>query len=198
MRGEKRAIAPAPQVIAVGESAREDDAVHALEVVVLVPEVDRRLAEDVRAGVVTRRRRSWIRGRRRLRISRPPPQSSRICQVYFSMIRLARTLSGDLGDEASRPRPGRRPAEVDLEDLALADVLDGLVAERVEGVRRTVWPCGSRTLSLNETRILTFMAEHPFEDVVDFFQVGTEAKQASISAGVRRLRRSPDRPGRGP
>ena len=36
--GEKRAIAPGPQVVAVGEPARDDDGVHALQVPVAMPE----------------------------------------------------------------------------------------------------------------------------------------------------------------
>ena len=38
MTGEKRAIAPDAQVVAVGEAAGDDDRVDALEVVVAVPE----------------------------------------------------------------------------------------------------------------------------------------------------------------
>ena len=44
---------PGPQVVAVGKTSGEDDAVHAPEVVVLVPEEDRRLAEDLLQGVIS-------------------------------------------------------------------------------------------------------------------------------------------------
>ena len=60
MTGAKRAIAPAAQVVAVGEAARQDDRVDALEVVVAVPQRDRLAAGDaygaLRVDVVERAR----------------------------------------------------------------------------------------------------------------------------------------------
>src|SRR4030042_1604289 len=42
----------------------------------------------------------------------------------------------------------------------------------------TVCPCGSRTLSLNDTRILSFIAENPFENVVDPIEVRGQGEAA--------------------
>ena len=57
------------------------------------------------------------------------------------MIGLARTLSGDLGDELLGLGPVDA-GQVDLEDLALPDVLDGVVAEGVQGVAARSGPGG--------------------------------------------------------
>ena len=118
MRGEKRAMAPRPQVVAVGKTARKDHAVRALEVAVLVPEHEGRPLITVAPGVKSvgiaigpgELTTTELHGR----------DLSDLEPVEFSMIGLARTrwaISGTgLGlwpghspGRARRPCPGGRP-----------------------------------------------------------------------------------------
>jgi hypothetical protein len=63
MIGLNRAIAPGPEIIAVTESAWKHDHIRALQIAVLMPEVDTLFAEHINDGDAWCRSRSWIRGR---------------------------------------------------------------------------------------------------------------------------------------
>ena len=50
-KGREAGDGPRPQIIPIGEPARQDDAVHALQIMILVPQADGGLFQDVLEGM---------------------------------------------------------------------------------------------------------------------------------------------------
>ncbi len=118
-----------PQVVAVREAAGQNDDVGALQVGVLVPEIVGLLAEHDLWRREARPRRSCCRERRRCRIS---------WSVNLDAITLddgvGQHFVGHLSGQRLRPGRGVGGRQIELEVLALTDVGDTVVAERVQRV----------------------------------------------------------------